>query len=115
MHVSSDYVFDDCEGERDEQDALGPLGVYAQTKAAGDLAVAAAPKHYIVRTSWVVGDGRNFVSTMASLAARGAAPQVVDDQVGRLTFASELARAIDHLLDSGAPHGLYNVSNGGEG
>ncbi len=114
VHVSSDYVFDDREGERDEQDPLGPLGVYAQTKAAGDLAVAAAPKHYIVRTSWVVGEGSNFVSTMASLARRGVEPQVVDDQVGRLTFASELSRAIDHLLRTGAPHGLYNVSNGGE-
>jgi len=114
VHVSSDYVFDDRAGERDEQDALGPLGVYAQTKAAGDLAVAAAPRHYIVRTSWVVGEGTNFVSTMASLARRGVAPQVVDDQVGRLTFASELARAIDHLLRVEAPHGLYNVSNGGE-
>jgi dTDP-4-dehydrorhamnose 3,5-epimerase/reductase len=114
VHVSSDYVFDDREGERDEHDPLGPLGVYAQSKAAGDLAVAAAPKHYIVRTSWVVGEGRNFVSTMASLARRGVEPQVVDDQVGRLTFASELARAIDHLLSVGAPHGLYNVSNGGD-
>ncbi|WP_306232669.1 bifunctional dTDP-4-dehydrorhamnose 3,5-epimerase family protein/NAD(P)-dependent oxidoreductase [Agrococcus beijingensis] len=114
VHVSSDYVFADVEGERDEHDALGPLGVYAQTKAAGDLAVAAAPKHYIVRTSWVVGSGRNFVSTMAALAQKGSRPEVVDDQVGRLTFASELARAIDHLLASGAEHGVYNVSNGGE-
>ncbi|HET8867892.1 MAG TPA: bifunctional dTDP-4-dehydrorhamnose 3,5-epimerase family protein/NAD(P)-dependent oxidoreductase [Agrococcus sp.] len=114
VHVSSDYVYADQSGERDEQDPLCPLGVYAQTKAAGDLAVAAAPKHYIVRTSWVVGEGRNFVATMASLARRGVAPEVVDDQIGRLTFASELARAIDHLLVSGAPYGTYNVSNGGE-
>ncbi|WP_206447309.1 sugar nucleotide-binding protein [Agrococcus sp. KRD186] len=113
VHVSSDYVYADQEDERDEQDPLGPLGVYAQTKAAGDLAVTAAPKHYIVRTSWVVGDGKNFVATMASLARRGATPQVVDDQIGRLTFAPELARAIDHLLATGAPHGTYNVSSGG--
>lgn len=114
VHVSSDYVYVDREGERDEQDPLAPLGVYAQTKAAGDLAAAAAPKHYIVRTSWVVGEGKNFVATMASLARRGVAPEVVDDQVGRLTFTSELARAIDHLLASGAPHGTYNVSSSGE-
>ena len=113
-HVSSDYVYADSEGEHGEGDALGPLGVYAQSKAAGDLAVAAAPKHYIVRTSWVVGDGKNFVRTMASLAQRGVAPEVVDDQVGRLTFADELARSIDHLLALGAPHGTYNVSNGGQ-
>jgi dTDP-4-dehydrorhamnose 3,5-epimerase/reductase len=114
VHVSSDYVYADHDGERCEDDPLAPLGVYAQTKAAGDLAVAAAPKHYIVRTSWVVGEGKNFVATMAALARRGVAPQVVDDQIGRLTFAPELARAIDHLLTSGAAHGIYNVSSGGE-
>ncbi|MDR7235042.1 bifunctional dTDP-4-dehydrorhamnose 3,5-epimerase family protein/NAD(P)-dependent oxidoreductase [Agrococcus sp. BE272] len=114
VHVSSDYVYADREGERREDDPLGPLGVYAQTKAAGDLAAAAAPRHYIVRTSWVVGEGRNFVATMASLARRGVAPEVVDDQVGRLTFADELARAIDHLLTIRPASGVYNASNGGE-
>ncbi|MBO1770720.1 bifunctional dTDP-4-dehydrorhamnose 3,5-epimerase family protein/NAD(P)-dependent oxidoreductase [Agrococcus sp. TF02-05] len=114
VHVSSDYVYADVEGEHDETDAIAPLGVYAQSKAAGDLAVATAPRHYLVRTSWVVGDGRNFVTTMASLAERGVAPSVVDDQVGRLTFASELARAIDHLIAERAPYGTYNVSNGGD-
>jgi len=114
VHVSSDYVYADREGERDETDPLAPLGVYAQTKAAGDLAVAAAPRHYIVRTSWVVGEGKNFVATMASLARRGVAPEVVDDQIGRLTFATELAAAIDHLLTTGAPYGTYNVSSGGD-
>lgn len=114
VHVSSDYVYADREGERAEDDALAPLGVYAQSKAAGDLAVAAAPKHYILRTSWVVGDGKNFVGTMAQLARRGVAPEVVDDQVGRLTFASELARAIEHLLSGGADYGTYNVSGSGE-
>lgn len=115
VHVSSDYVFD---GSADrpyrEDDALSPLGVYGQTKAAGDLAVATAPKHYIVRTSWVIGDGHNFVRTMASLAERGIDPDVVDDQVGRLTFTADIARGIAHLLESGSPYGTYNLSGGGE-
>ena len=50
---------------------------------------------------------------MAGLAARGVSPSVVDDQHGRLTFTAELARAIRHLLDTGAPYGTYNVSNDG--
>jgi dTDP-4-dehydrorhamnose 3,5-epimerase len=50
---------------------------------------------------------------MLSLAERGANPSVVDDQFGRLTFASELARAIRHLADTGAPYGLYNLTGSG--
>ena len=60
----------------------------------------AVPRHYLLRTSWVVGDGANFVRTMARLADDGATPSVVvDDQIGRLTFTDELARATQHLLD----------------
>ncbi len=115
VHLSSDYVFD---GGSDrpyrEHDPVCPLGVYGQTKAAGDAIVAQVPRYYILRTSWVIGDGANFVRTMADLAERGVDPDVVDDQVGRLTFAGEIARAIRHLVDSGAPYGLYHVTGGGE-
>lgn len=115
VHVSSDYVFD---GSLDrpyaEDDAISPLGVYGQTKAAGDAVVGAVPRHYIVRTSWVVGDGRNFVRTMAALAEKGVDPSVVGDQVGRLTHADDIARGILHLLRSEAPFGVYNLTGGGE-
>ena len=115
VHVSSDYVFD---GRLDrpyrEDDPVSPLGVYAQTKAAGDAVVSAVPRHYIVRTSWVVGEGKNFVQTMASLAERGVDPKVVADQVGRLTFTDDLARGILHLLSSGASYGTYNLTGSGE-
>lgn len=113
VHVSSDYVFD---GTLDrpyrEDDPVCPLGVYGQTKAAGDAIAATVPRHYIIRTSWVIGDGKNFVRTMASLAERGIDPLVVDDQVGRLTFTSDIARGIRHLL-AGAPHGTYNLTGTG--
>ena len=114
VHYSSEYVFDGTLDPHTEDEPLSPLGVYAQSKAAGDVAVSTAPRHYVLRTSWVVGEGRNFVHTMAKLAADGVSPAVVDDQVGRLTFASELARATRHLLDVEAPFGTYNVSNGGD-
>lgn len=113
VHVSTDYVFDGRRPVHDESEPLSPLGVYGQSKAAGDLAVSSAPRHYLVRTSWLVGDGSNFVATMADLARRGASPEVVDDQRGRLTFADELARAIRHLTETDAPFGTYNVSASG--
>ncbi len=61
----------------------------------------------------MVGDGANFVRTMAGLAERGAAPSVVDDQFGRLSFAADIAAGIRHLLETNAPYGTYNLSNDG--
>ena len=114
VHYSTEYVFDGTADPHTEDEPLSPLGVYAQTKAAGDVAVATAPRHYVLRTSWVIGDGNNFVRTMQRLAKDGVSPSVVADQVGRLTFTEELTRATQHLLDSEAPYGTYNVSNGGD-
>ncbi|UWX96291.1 bifunctional dTDP-4-dehydrorhamnose 3,5-epimerase family protein/NAD(P)-dependent oxidoreductase [Arthrobacter zhaoxinii] len=114
VHVSSDYVFDGTAAEHPEDEPFSPLGVYGQTKAAGDAVVSAVPAHYIVRTSWVIGEGKNFVRTMASLAERGISPAVVNDQIGRLTFTEDLAAGIIHLLSSGAPYGVYNLTNDGD-
>lgn len=113
VHISTDYVFDGTTAEHSEDEPFSPLGVYGQTKAAGDALVGQVPRHYLVRTSWVIGDGRNFVRTMASLAASGKSPSVVDDQFGRLTFTTDLAAGIVHLLSTGAPHGTYNLTNDG--
>jgi dTDP-4-dehydrorhamnose 3,5-epimerase len=113
VQYSTDYVYDGSVREHDEDEAPAPLGVYGQTKAAGDLAVSTAPRHYVLRTSWVIGGGANFVRTMVRLADEGASPSVVSDQVGRLSFADEVARATRHLLEAGAPFGTYHVSNAG--
>jgi dTDP-4-dehydrorhamnose 3,5-epimerase len=114
VHISTDYVFDGTKVPHTEDEPFSPLGVYGQTKAAGDIVVGLAPKHYILRTSWVIGDGPNFVRTMLGLGQKGVEPSVVADQIGRLTFTEELVKAISHLLDQSAPFGTYNVSNGGE-
>ena len=113
VHVSTDYVFDGTRESHPEDEPFSPLGVYGQTKAAGDLSVSALPRHYLVRTSWVVGDGVNFVKTMARLAEGGVEPAVIDDQIGRLTFADDLAAGIVHLVGTGAPFGTYNLSSDG--
>jgi dTDP-4-dehydrorhamnose reductase/dTDP-4-dehydrorhamnose 3,5-epimerase len=114
VHVSSDYVFDGTAAEHPEDEPFSPLGVYGQTKAAGDAIVSTVSRHYIVRASWVIGEGNNFVRTMASLAERGVAPSVVDDQIGRLTFTEDLAAGIRHLLDARPDYGTYNLSSEGE-
>ena len=129
VHVSSDYVFDGTRELHDEDEPLSPLSVYGQSKAAGDLAVSCCPRHYVVRSSWVVGDGRNFVRTMCALSDRCADPAdglaevtVVDDQLGRLTFADQMAAGILHLLGyregsalpaAPAPCGTYDLTGSG--
>jgi dTDP-4-dehydrorhamnose 3,5-epimerase len=114
VHLSSDYVFDGAQVVHSETEPFSPLGVYGQTKAAGDALVGSLTAHYLLRTSWVIGDGNNFVRTMATLADRGVNPDVVDDQFGRLTFTAEIGRAIVHLLEIAAPYGTYNLSNDGD-
>ncbi|MDO4898402.1 MAG: dTDP-4-dehydrorhamnose reductase [Rothia sp. (in: high G+C Gram-positive bacteria)] len=117
VHVSTDYVFDGSlpVGQEYSVDApLAPLGVYGQSKAAGEMAAGSVARHYIVRTSWVIGDGKNFVEIMRSLAERGIDPTVVADQHGRPTFTQDLAGAIVHLLETSADFGTYHVSNTGD-
>ena len=120
VHVSSDYVFDGSCEVHTEGEPFAPLGVYGQTKAAGDIAVANTPRHYILRSSWVIGEGHNFVKTMMMLSARVADQNdtlsqvtVVDDQYGRLTFTDDMAGAIFHLLQTEAAYGTYDLT--GEG
>lgn len=114
IHVSTDYVFDGTHEEVGEEHAIAPLGVYGQSKAAGEQAVLAHPEHFVVRTSWVIGHGSNFVTTMRNLAEQGVDPSVVEDQTGRLTFADELARGIIHVIDSQSLPGVYHLQCGGK-
>lgn len=114
VHISTDYVFDGTKENHSEDEPFSPLSVYGASKAAGDLLVSQLDKHYILRTTWVIGEGKNFVRTMLGLGEKGVAPTVVADQVGRLTFTSELVRIIDHLLTTNAAYGTYNATNSGE-
>ena len=115
VHLSSEYVFDGKhDGPMPEDWPANPLSVYGQSKADGDTQASHVTKHYLVRTTWVVGDGGNFVRTMAGLADRGISPTVVDDQIGRPTFTTDLAAGIAHLLGTRAPYGTYNLTNSGD-
>lgn len=113
IHISTEYVFDGTATPHPEDERPSPLSEYGRSKAAGDEQAAAAPKHYIVRVSWLIGEGGNFVRTMLALGKKGVIPAVVSDQIGRLTFTGELVRGINHLLAVKAPFGTYNLSNSG--
>lgn len=113
VHISSDYVFDGTKEPHFENEDFSPLSVYGASKAAGDLLVEQLDNFYLLRTTWVIGEGKNFVRTMLGLAEKNISPTVVHDQIGRLTFTRELVRIIDHLLSTQAPFGTYNATNDG--
>lgn len=111
--MSSDYVFDGTAiGEYSEADQPRPLSVYGRTKLAGEQAVLEAGENTVIRTSWVYGDGRNFIRTILGAAAAGRALAVVDDQLGRPTAADDLARAIVHLLSIDPPRLVHVTGDG---
>ncbi|HEX6462215.1 MAG TPA: bifunctional dTDP-4-dehydrorhamnose 3,5-epimerase family protein/NAD(P)-dependent oxidoreductase [Candidatus Saccharimonadales bacterium] len=113
VHFGTDYEFDGSNAPHSDDESPSPLSVYASSKAAGVIAASTAPKHYVLRVSWVIGEGKNFVRTMQGLAEKGIKPSVVNDQIGRLSFADDIAAAVEHLLRTSAPHGIYNLSNEG--
>lgn len=100
-HVSTDYVFDG-DGDRPwrEDDPVAPLGVYGESKLAGEEAVRrACPRHVILRTSWVFGAlGANFVRTMLRLGAERPVLAIVNDQTGCPTWTGHLATTLLEVI-----------------
>ena len=118
IHVSTDYVFDGTNNlEYTEEDFTNPLGVYGASKLAGEeLALEANPCTIILRTSWVYSEfGKNFVKTMLSLFAIKEELNVVADQYGQPTNATDLAEAILTIVktEKKTP-GIFNFSNEGK-
>lgn len=113
VYVSTDYVYDGTkDGVYVETDKVNPLSVYGRTKYEGEEAARSNPKHFITRTSWVFGDGNNFVKTMINLAKTHPELTVVDDQVGSPTYTVDLANKIIELANT-EKYGTYHVNNEG--
>ncbi|MEP3656140.1 MAG: dTDP-4-dehydrorhamnose reductase [Litorimonas sp.] len=96
VHVSTDYVFDGKSKRPYLSDhTVAPLGVYGESKLAGEDAVKTSGCPYVIlRTSWVYdGSGKNFMTTMLRVGKTRDVLTVVNDQLGRPTFAKDLARA----------------------
>lgn len=125
LHFSTDYVFNG-EGTTPwvEDDPTGPLGVYGDSKLAGEQALlATGAKAHIFRTSWVYGaTGKNFLRTILRLARERSELRIVDDQHGAPTWSHSLAMMAAHVIarlgsDTEAATrftGVYHVAGGGE-
>lgn len=114
VHYSSDYVFRGDLGPYTELDRTMPASVYGRTKLQSEVAARASGNRYLViRTSWVFGEGQNFVRSIVAAAAKHPELTVVDDQRGRPTYAPDLAAATAALVEAGCT-GVYNLSGGGD-
>lgn len=130
LHYSTDYVFD---GEKYgfylEDDMRNPLGVYGKSKAAGEVAIAqafaanpsgSAGQYAIFRTSWVYGEGGNFIRTILRLAKDRDELKVIEDQYGVPTSAQWLAQvSLGLAMDVAGrlcsfPSGIYHAVPAGE-
>ena len=141
LHYSTDYVFDG--GKKTpylESDARNPLGVYGKSKAAGEEAIEKVfnsgqesliksneakrtdlkAQYAILRTSWVYGDGGNFIRTILRLAKERETLKVIADQYGVPTSTTWLAEvSLALLLDEHHqlrlfPSGIYHAVPLGE-
>jgi len=98
LHYSTDYVFDGSKaGFYVEEDTRNPLSEYGKSKAAGEIAIESAfanaslGQYAILRTSWVYGDGGNFIKTILRLGKDRDSLSVIEDQYGVPTSADWLA------------------------
>lgn len=126
VHYSTDYVFGDTKPAPhlyEETDATGPverLGIYAQSKLAGEVAIQKAlaqanhRHYYILRTSWVYGEGANFIKTMLRLASERDVLKVVDDQWGVPSPASWLANLAKLFIENVPESGIYHAVPDGQ-
>lgn len=114
VHYSSEYVFDGNSPVHGEDEKPNPLSAYGRSKVVGDEHALSVGSSLVIRPTWVIGDGGNFVRTMIRLARENDPVPVVDDQFGRLTFAPDLAIFTKHLISSEAAPGLYNLTSEGD-
>ena len=122
IHYSTDYVFDGTKpAPYTEDDTPAPLGVYGQSKLAGERAIAATgAQHLILRTSWVYSaHGKNFLLTMQRLLQERPELGVVADQIGAPTWAGTIARSTRLLIErwqtgQAGAWGVYHLTAQGE-
>lgn len=111
VQISTDYVFDgQVNKPLTEFDTPNPQTVYGASKLQGEeLVKTLNPKHYIVRTAWLYGDGNNFVKTMINLSKTNDTIKVVNDQFGTPTSTVDLAAVIIKLVKE-KNYGLFHCT-----
>ncbi len=107
IHVSTDYVFDGRTGGYNEDSPLSPLGVYAQTKAAAELAVRTLCTRFVIaRTAVPFGPypvpRKDFVRWLRDELVARRPVRIVTDQISSPTYTPDLARMLISLCEATA-------------
>lgn len=115
VQVSTDYVFDGTGNTpKREYEKTNPNSVYGKSKEYGEVLVRNTnPRHFIVRTAWLYGEGNNFVRTMLKLAQDKKEISVVNDQFGSPTSTVDLAKCIINLIHTES-YGTYHATCEGQ-
>lgn len=114
VQISTDDVFDGKSTEAyNEFDNTNPGTIYGKSKLAGENYVKEFNyKHFIIRSTWVYGDGDNFVKDFLKKVDAGEQLSIASDQFGSPTSATELAKFIIHLIHT-SEYGTYHATNKG--
>ncbi|MDC3391557.1 dTDP-4-dehydrorhamnose reductase [Candidatus Thioglobus sp.] len=124
IHISTDFVFDGLKHQPySEIDATSPLNIYGKTKLAGENSILSIMKFdaIIIRTSWLYSEyGNNFVATILNLAQKNNNLNIVFDQIGTPTYASDLGQVIltiiknEKFIVAKQETQIYHYSNAGK-
>jgi len=131
IHISTDYVFGDDkpEGYEESYTNFKPLNKYAESKLLGEKEVIKAyggimngsdfrlqePKGYIVRTSWLFGEGaKNFIAKIIELAGKLDSLKVVTDEVSSPTYVKDLAQRLIYIAEKQPNGGIYHAAGRGD-
>jgi dTDP-4-dehydrorhamnose reductase len=113
VHFSTDYIFDGTKTAYREDDRPNPINIYGESKLLGEVSIAKNLENYrIIRTSWLYGShGKNFVDTILILSRQMPVVRVVNDQVGKPTYTTDLANTVPEILS--CDPGIYHITNDG--
>lgn len=116
IHISTDYVFDGFKNTPYlENDIPNPLNYYGITKLESErIVLNESSDNIVLRTSWMYGDGHNFIKTIANSANKKSILKVVNDQIGTPTSSEAVAKAILFIIDKIADGGIYHATCEGE-
>ena len=114
VYVSTNEVFDGSASQPYyEYDAPRPINRYGWSKYVGEQAARElVERHYIARVAWLYGGERNFIRTVLRLAAERESLNMVADEIGSPTYATDAAGAIAALLTTNC-YGTYHIVNQG--